>query len=58
MRTTMIPRTLTWMMSNDADYVDYQSSENEDDNLYNGLLFYDDDDANLDSLEGGKYRVR
>ena len=25
--------------------------------MYNGLLFYDDDDDELKSLEGGKYRV-
>ena len=33
--------------------------DNDDDNeLYNGLLFYDDDDDDeLNSLEGGKYRV-
>jgi len=32
--------------------------DNDDDNeLYNGLLFYDDDDDELNSLEGGKYRV-
>ena len=40
------------------DYVDVDvTSDNDDDNVYNGLLFYDDDDDDLDSLEGGKYRV-
>ena len=43
--------------SQDVDYVDYQTSDNEDHNLYNGMLYHDDDDGDLDSLEGGKYRV-
>ena len=44
----------------DEDDVDYQDvpCDNDDDNeLYSGLLFYDDNDGDLNLLEGGKYRV-
>jgi len=41
----------------DVDYQDVPCDNDNDNELYNGLLFYDDNDDDLNWLEGGKYHV-